>query len=209
MRTRETTSHWSWSVVWTQCHGQMSSGDQKNVLLLLLIATGGFPFHPDRRGITNKSIQVQTGTIRRNLLSKGFLAPDQAWSTLCQTELVKWLNIPKDGGSRKMAPAASTSSAAADPQRALPAPDDMRKSSSSSSSSSDDSSSSSEDGHSSTVEVPLTKSERQCFEELLDAVKCHQEVESENASVKRENKRLKTENKALKGKLKKFGSTNK
>lgn len=82
----------------------------------------------------------------------------------------------------EMAPAASTSSAAADPQPALPALDGVRKSSSSSSSSSDASNSSSEDGHSSKAEVPLTKSERQCFEELLDAVKWHEDIESENAS---------------------------
>ena len=173
------------------------------------ILTGGFPIHSDRCGITKKSIQVQMGTIRRNLVSKGLLAPDRTWSTLCQTELLKWLNSPKDGRSRKMVPPASASSVAAAPPPALPALDHMRKSSSSSSSTSDDSSSSSEEDHSSKAKVALTKSERQCFEELLDAVKCHQEIESQNACLERENKRLKTENKALKEKLKKFGSTNK
>ena len=102
------------------------------------ILTGGFSIHSDRCGITKKSIQVQMGTTRRNLVSKGLLAPDRTWSTLCQTELLKWLNSPKDGRSRKMVPPASASSVAAAAPPALPALDHMRKSSSSSSSTSDD-----------------------------------------------------------------------
>lgn len=62
------------------------------------IAAGGFPVHPDRCGITNKNIQIQMATIRRNLLSKRTpIAPDQAWSTVCQPERLKWLSTPKDG----------------------------------------------------------------------------------------------------------------
>ena len=53
----------------------------------------------------------------------------------------------------------------------------------------------------STPRAPLTQDERVLFQELLDAVGCHQEIEEENDRLRHENQRLKDELAQLKRSL--------
>ena len=160
--------------------------------------------HSDRAAVTKKQIQVQISTIRRNAVNQGTLAQGTAWSSNCQTALLSWLQAKKDGRARS-----ASASQGSVPMLALPAPvlpaaempnDDQHGDgdggSGSDSSSSDSSSSSTSENpeaekqksveqeatpmSTSTPRAPLTQDERVLFQELLDAVGCHQEIEEEN-----------------------------
>ena len=181
------------------------------------IGNGTIAVHSDRAAVTKKQIQVQISTIRRNAVNQGTLAQGTAWSSNCQTALLSWLQTKKDGRARS-----ASASQGSVPMLALPAPvlpaaempnDDQHGDgdggSGSDSSSSDSSSSSTSENpeaekqksveqeatpmSTSTPRALLTQDERVLFQELLDAVGCHQEIEEENDRLRHENQRLKDE----------------
>ena len=179
------------------------------------IRRGVVAVHADRAEVTKKQLQVQMNTIRRNAVNHGTLAQNVAWSTDCDAALMAWLQSKKDGRAR-----ASSSSQGVVPMLALPPPemptvpmlalpppempiDDDRsvppdegskdQGCGDGSSSGSSSSSSSMSVSTSGARAPLTKDERTLLEELIEAVKVHQEIEVENDRRHQEIRQLKAE----------------
>ena len=187
------------------------------------IRRGVVAVHADRAEVTKKQLQVQMNTIRRNAVNHGTLAQNVAWSTDCDAALMAWLQSKKDGRARASSSSQGVVSMLAlpppemptvpmlalpppempiDDDRSVPPPempiDDDRsvppdEGSDDGSSSSSSSSSSSMSVSSSGARAPLTKDERTLLEELIEAVKVHQEIEVENDRLHQEIRQLKAE----------------